>query len=184
MPLIRPAETRDLTAITEIYADAVVNSKATWDEVAPDLQSMTAVYAARTAAGFPYFVAEATEGRIIGYVGGSAFHPQTGWRYAIEDSIYVAKGAQRQGIGRSLLEALIEEATARGFRQMIAGISMPGGERSVAFHEALGFRMVGEFKDAGWKQGEWLTAVYMQRALGEGAASAPLPPPDRAAPKN
>lgn len=173
MPLIRPAEVRDLPAITAIYADAVESSTATWDDVAPDLQAMTTLYEARVAAGFPYFVAEEEDGRIIGYVCGSAFHPQTGWRYSIEDSIYVARGAQRRGIGRLLLEALIEEATARGFRQMFAGISMPGGDASLAFHEALGFRKAGEFVSAGWKHGAWLTAVYLQRALGEGAGTVP-----------
>lgn len=173
MPFIRHAQMRDLPQVTEIYADAVTASRATWDETAPDLAAMTALYSARTAAGYPYLVAESEDGRLAGYACGSGFHPQTGWRYSVEDSIYVAPGAQRRGIGRQLLEALIEEATKRGFRQMIAGISMPGGDGSLAFHQALGFCKVGEFPDTGWKDGQWLSAVYLQRALGPGAGRPP-----------
>lgn len=169
MHLIRLAEARDLPAITDIYAEAVRLSLATWDDVAPDLAAMTARYTERTGEGYPYFVAEAPTGSVVGYACGSAFHPQTGWRYTLEDSIYVANDTRRLGVGRQLLMALIEEASARGFRQMIAGISMPGGDGSVALHQALGFSKVGEFPNTGWKRGRWLSAVYLQRALGEGA---------------
>lgn len=173
MIVIRPAEERDLPDITSIYAEAVVNSTATWEEEPPSLAEISSTFAARNAAGLPYFVAENEGGKVVGYACGSSFHPQSGWRYSIEDSIYVAGDARRQGVGRRLLKALIDEATARGFRHMIAGISIPGGESSVAFHEALGFRKVGEIANAGWKHGKWLTAVYFQRALGEGANTPP-----------
>ncbi len=173
MPRIRPADLRDMPAITEIYADAVATSRATWDEIAPDTAAMTATYAARTVAGYPYLVAETHNGNVVGYACGSAFHPQTGWRYTLEDSIYIAKDAQRQGIGGKLLIALIEDAASRGFRQMVAGISMPGGDGSIAFHKSLGFHKVGEFPNTGWKNGQWLSAVYLQRALGKGTQAPP-----------
>lgn len=173
MTTIRPAEPDDLPAILSIYAHAVTSGLATWDEDVPSLAEMARRVAARTEAGFPILVAEIEGGGVVGYASGGPFHPQSGWRYTIEHSIYVADGHRRGGIGRSLLEALIEEASRRGFRQMIAGISLPGGEASVAFHAALGFRKVGELAQTGWKHGQWLSAVYMQRPLGQGSGTRP-----------
>ncbi len=177
---IRPAHRDDLDDITAIYADAVKSLPVTWDTVVPTLDAMTEKYEQRTASGYPWLVAEIPShagGRaaIAGYAAGGPFHPQDGWRFTIENSIYVARGHRRLGIGRLLLTALIEEATQKGFRQMLAGVSLPGGEASIAFHEAMGFEKAGVFPATGWKMGQWLTAVYLQRPLGEGAAA---PPPD------
>jgi L-amino acid N-acyltransferase YncA len=173
MHRIRPAGPQDLGTIADIYADAVENSLATWDHQPPDVAAMGELFAARIGAGYPFLAAEDADGKISGYAYGSPFHPQAGWRYVIEDSIYVAVPCRGRGIGRALLQGLIEAATDLGFRQMVAGVSLPGGEGSLAFHQALGFRKVGKFVDAGWKGGRWLTAVYLQRKLGDGAQTAP-----------
>lgn len=173
MHRIRTAGPRDLGAITDIYAEAVEKSLATWDHQPLDVATVRELFEARVGAGYPFLAAEDADGKISGYAYGSPFHPQAGWRYVIEDSIYVAVPYRGRGIGRSLLQGLIEAAADLGFRQMVAGVSLPGGEGSLAFHQALGFRKVGEFVDAGWKGGRWLTAVYLQRTIGEGAKTAP-----------
>lgn len=171
---IRSAQTADIGAVTGIYSDAALNLLVTWDDQAPSKDEMLAKYHGRTEAGYPFLVAEdRANGAIAGFATGGPFHPQTGWRFTLENSIYVSRGYRRQGVGRQLLEALIAQSEQRGFRQMIAGISMPGGDASIAFHKALGFRKVGEFPQTGWKHGQWLSAVYMQRSLGDGAESKP-----------
>ncbi len=170
---IRSAEVNDLPAITEIYADAVENSVVTWDYEAPDSAEMRRRFDQKIASGYPFIVADNADRTIAGYATGGPFHPQSGFRFTIENSIYVASNCRRQGLGRKLLEALIEEATARGFRHMIAGISLPGGEASLAFHEALGFEQVGELPKVGWKHGKWLSALYLHRPLGDGSATPP-----------
>ena len=81
---------------------------------------------------------------------------------------------QRRGVGRALLERLLVEAEAEGFRQMVAVIGDSNQTPSIALHEALGFRMVGTFEAVGYKFGRWLDSVLMQKALGKGATSAPL----------
>jgi phosphinothricin acetyltransferase len=88
----------------------------------------------------------------------------------VEDSIYVATGAQRRGIGRALLEALIQEAERRGFRQMIAVIGDSNQPASIALHAAAGFRLIGTLEGVGFKFDRWLDTVLMQRSLGPGAA--------------
>ncbi|MCH9808988.1 MAG: GNAT family N-acetyltransferase [Alphaproteobacteria bacterium] len=173
MSVIRPARPADLEAITAIYADAVENSLVTWDYDAPTIEQMRRRYEDRTAEGYPFIVSETTAGSIQGYASGGPFHPQSGFRFVIENSIYIAAQYRRQGLGQLLLQALIEEAANRGFRHMIAGISMPGGEASLAFHEALGFKNVGTLPSVGWKHGQWLSAVYLHRALGPGSTSPP-----------
>jgi phosphinothricin acetyltransferase len=80
--------------------------------------------------------------------------------------VYVAPDAKRMGVGRALLSAIIDDCTARGFRQMIAGVS--GGDASVALHEALGFRVVARFPAVGFKFGRWVDVIMLQRALGDG----------------
>ena len=86
----------------------------------------------------------------------------------MEDSIYVAEDAQGQGVGRALLDALIEETTRRGFRQMIAVIGDSRQFGSIALHRAAGFAFSGTLHSVGFKFGRWIDSVLMQRALGPG----------------
>jgi L-amino acid N-acyltransferase YncA len=72
-----------------------------------------------------------------------------------------------------LLDALIGEAEARGFRQMIAIIGDSGHDRSIRLHEGAGFAMVGTLRNVGFKHGRWLDVVFMQRILGDGAETPP-----------
>ncbi len=96
--------------------------------------------------------------------------PTTG---ASRTSIYVAPDAHRRGIGRALLARLIEDADARGFRQMIAVIGDSRQVPSIALHRALGFSLIGTLVSVGFKHGRWLDTVLMQRALGPGDMTGP-----------
>jgi L-amino acid N-acyltransferase YncA len=98
---------------------------------------------------------------------------RVGYRYTLEDSIYVAPEFHGRGIGRMLLDRLLAEAAARGFRQMIAVIGDSAQIASIALHRTAGFRVVGTFEAVGFKFGRWLDTVLMQRPLGPGAGTAP-----------
>ncbi len=95
------------------------------------------------------------------------------YRYTLEDSIYLAPEAQRRGIGRALLGALLAHATAFGYRQIVAVIGDSANLSSIALHERLGFRHAGLLPATGFKFGRWVDSVLMQRALGEGASTTP-----------
>src|SRR5690606_27316693 len=115
MPDIRPAEARDLPAITAIYADAVVGGLGSFEEVPPDLGEMTQRYQALLEAGLPYLVAD--DGKaILGFCYAGPFRPRSAYRHTVEDSIYVAAGERGRGIGRQLLGRLVECCTAIGKR--------------------------------------------------------------------
>ncbi|WP_298259607.1 GNAT family N-acetyltransferase [Bradyrhizobium sp.] len=169
---IRPAIAADLPDIAEIYAEAVRFGTATFELVPPDLTEMTRRFQALTDGGFPYFTA-ALEGRVAGYAYAGPYRPRPAYRFTVENSVYLAPATHRRGIGRQLLERLIADCKARGFRQMIAVIGDSANAASIGVHAACGFQMIGTHPNVGLKFGRWLDTVMMQRELGEGASTVP-----------
>jgi L-amino acid N-acyltransferase YncA len=170
--LIRPAEHDDIATITGIYADAVRYGTASFEIDPPDEKEMRRRYDVLCAGGYPFLIADA-EGTIAGYAYAGPYRARPAYRWSIEDSVYIARSSQRQGIGRALLRSLIADAQSLGFRQMIAVIGDSTNVSSVELHRAAGFCTVGIFANVGFKFGRWLDTVVMQRPLGDGAASLP-----------
>lgn len=171
-PTIRPATLADIPAITRIYTDAVMHGTASFELEPPDQAEMTQRMTALLDGGFPYMAAE-SGGDLLGYAYAGYYRTRPAYRFTVEDSIYIAGEAQRRGVGRALLDALITESENRGFRQMLAVIGDSANTASIELHRAAGFRMVGTFENVGYKFGRWLDSVMMQRALGDGAAKDP-----------
>jgi phosphinothricin acetyltransferase len=109
----------------------------------------------------------------LGYAYAGAFRRRTGYRYTLEDSIYVDRNATHRGIGTALLTELIERCAAAGYRQMVAVIADTERAASIGLHEKLGFKTVGTLPAAGFKFRRWIDVVLMQRALGPGASVTP-----------
>jgi L-amino acid N-acyltransferase YncA len=170
---IRPATPADAPAITRIYAHAVLHGTATFELDPPDEAEMTRRMKALLDGKFPYVVAE-NGGALAGYAYAGPYRARPAYRFTVEDSIYVDPNTHRRGLGRALLTRLIEEAERRGFRQMIAVVGDSANAPSIEVHRALGFRMVGNFENVGFKFGRWLDSVLMQRELGPGAKTTPL----------
>jgi L-amino acid N-acyltransferase YncA len=169
---IRAVADRDIAAITAIYAGAVLHGTASFEIDPPDESEMTRRQRALTQGGYPYIIAE-VDGAIAGYAYAGPYRARPAYHWTVEDSVYIATDAHRRGIGRRLLERLIEEAEQRGFRQMIAVIGDSKQIASIELHRALGFALVGTFASVGFKQGRWLDSVLMQRPLGAGDTTAP-----------
>lgn len=169
---IRPVVPTDIAAITGIYGAAVTGGTASFEIDPPDETEMLRRMRAITEAGFPYLVAERA-GRVVAYAYVSQFRPRPAYRFTVENSIYVAAEAHRGGVGRRLLRALIDAATANGYRQMIAGIGDSGHAPSIGLHRALGFTFCGVVHSVGYKHGRWLDFVLMQLPLGEADTAPP-----------
>ena len=169
---IRPAIASDLPSVTDIYADAVRFGTATFELVPPDLAEMTRRFQTLIDGGFPYFAAT-LEGSVVGYAYASSYRPRPAYRFTVENSVYLRPATHRRGIGRQLLERLVAECEARGFRQMIAVIGDSANAASIGVHAACGFQMIGTHPHVGLKFGRWLDTVMMQRELGEGASTVP-----------
>ncbi len=169
---IRPAAPADIPAITEIYAEAVNHGTATFELTPPDAGEMRRRFEALRDGGFPYLVAT-VGGRIAGYAYAGPYRPRPAYRFTVENSVYLNPSAQGQRIGTRLLQQLIEDCEARGFRQMIAVIGDSDNAASIGVHARAGFDMIGTHPNVGFKFGRWLDTVMMQRALGDGGRTVP-----------
>lgn len=169
--LVRQTAEADLPAITAIYGEAVSAGAGSFELQAPDVAEMTRRWRNRVVKGYPHIVATSGDA-VIGYAYVSRYRTSRAYYFLVEDSIYVASGAQGSGVGRALLTELIKLCEGLSFRQMIALIA---GENpsSVRLHEHLGFRQVGLIEGSAFKHGRWIDTLLMQRALGEGNASSP-----------
>lgn len=164
---IRPSRDDDIPAITAIYAPAVLTGTASFEIDPPDAHEMARRRAALREAGYPYLVAE-RNGAVIGYAYAGPYRPRPAYRATVECSIYIAPAAQRAGVGRGLLSALIAQSTETGFHQMIAVIGDSAQTPSIELHRACGFRLIGIAERVGFKHGRWLDQVLMQRELAMG----------------
>ena len=172
MPIIRFSADSDIAAIAAIYGHSVTTGTASWEYEPPNVDDMAKRRHAILANGFPYFVATLDE-RVVGYAYASSYRARVGYRFVVEDSVYVADDAQGRGIGKMLLNALISECEKSGFRQMIAVIGDSENAASIVLHERCGFQPAGRFKGIGYKFGRWLDSVQMVRRLGEGYDAPP-----------
>jgi L-amino acid N-acyltransferase YncA len=161
-----------IPAITRIYGHAVETGTASFELTPPDEGEMTRRMQALLDGKFPYFVA-GIDGKVAGYAYASLYRTRPAYRFTVEDSVYVAPEMQRRGIGKALLDRLIEACTALGFRQMIAVIGDSDQAASIAVHRACGFADAGNLRNIGWKFERWLDTPLMQRALGPGAETKP-----------
>ena len=165
MITVRPASTHDAEAIAAIYAHHVLHGTASFEEEPPSAAFWHDKIAAVLSKNWPFLVAE-LDGEVVGYAYATQFRDRPAYAHTCENSIYVHHQRVRQGIGRQLLERLIDAARDAGFCQMIGVIG--GGEpASVALHRACGFSEAGRMHSVGFKFGKWLDTVYVQRSLME-----------------
>ena len=170
--VIRDAADGDMAEVQRIYAHHVLNGLATFEEVPPTADEMLRRRDAVLAAGLPYLVAD-IDGRVGGYCYATSYRPRPAYRHTIEDSVYVEETLRGRRIGIALLEALIARAEAGPWRQMLAVIGNSGNAGSIALHRRMGFQPAGTLKSVGFKLGQWVDTVLMQRPLGPGDAAPP-----------
>ncbi|CAN5523351.1 GNAT family N-acetyltransferase [soil metagenome] len=173
MPRIRPSRDEDISAITAIYAHHVLHGTGTFETEPPAKNDMAARRADVLSKGLPYLVAE-QDGEILGFAYGNWFKPRPAYRYSVEDSIYLAPGLQRKGLGRALLTELLARCETTGIRKVMAIVGDSANAGSVGVHLALGFTQVGVVEACGWKFGAWRDIVIMQKILGAGGTEPPL----------
>ncbi|MBL0374049.1 N-acetyltransferase [Rhizobium sp. KVB221] len=173
---IRNAAISDVSVVTEIYRESVLNGIGTYELEPPSEIEMTSRFNAVTGQNYPYLIAEDENGSILGYAYASPFRTRPAYRYLAENSVYVSPEARGMGVGLTLLEALLSRTAELGIRQMVAVI---GGANpaSIALHEKAGFKHTGRMPSTGFKFGKWVDTVLMQIELGEGADTIPTEEP-------
>lgn len=163
--LIRPAQRSDLPTVQAVYAVEVLEGTASFETIPPDLQEIERRYREVLDAGLPYVVA-GVSGDVAGYAYAHPYHSRPGYRLTVETSIYIGRNHQRQGLGDLLLDAVVKACMAAGKREMVAVIGGSANQGSIRVHEKAGFHPVGTLQGVGFKFGQFLDVVIMQRRLG------------------
>jgi L-amino acid N-acyltransferase YncA len=160
-----------LPAIQAIYSHYVLHELCSFEEVPPGVDEMQARWTQVRAHGLPYLVA-LRGGRVAGYAYASVYRPRAAYRHTVEDSVYVDREQQGAGVGKALLGELIARCSgARSggssseLAQMVAVIGNSANAGSIGLHRSLGFEPVGVLRGVGFKLGQWVDTVLMQRAL-------------------
>lgn len=151
-------------AILEILNDAIVSTTALYDYAPREPASMTAWFSNKQQGRFPVWGAVDVHGGLLGFATYGSFRSQPAFKYTVEHSVYVRLGERGRGVGRALMQQLIESATLQQYHAMVGGIDGSNAE-SVAFHERLGFSHAGTIRQAGFKFGRWLDLAFYQLVL-------------------
>lgn len=172
MPLIRASQTRDLAAITSIYAHHVMHGTGTFEVDPPTPEEMAKRRTEVLERGLPYLVIEQGD-QVVGFAYCNWFKPRLAYRFAAENSIYLAPDVSKNGLGKALLAELIAQGQHCGLRKLIAIIGDSGNLSSIGLHRECGFIPVGTLHSCGWKFDRWLDVVMMEKTLGSGDTTSP-----------
>ncbi len=164
MKRIRVARATDAASILEIYAPYIVNTSFTFETEVPSIEA----FAGRISSyleSWPWLVFEIS-GTIAGYAYATRHRERTAYQWCVESSVYIHDDFQKAGIATALYETLLEILQYQRLRNVYAGINLPN-ERSVTFHEKCGFEWFANYKNVGYKLGQWKTVGWWQKQLNE-----------------
>ena len=161
--IIRDASAADLPAMSAIYNYYVLHSTCTYQIEPETLADRQTWFTSHSPDKYPVVVVE-LDGQVVGWGSLSKFHARAGYAPTAEASVYVAHKFHRRGLGRMILENLIERARIARFHTLIGGASADQSA-SIALQESLGFTRVAHFKEVGQKFGQRLDVVYLQLML-------------------
>lgn len=162
MTIIRLATPADAEGILAIYGPYIENTSFTFETEVPSV----ADFAARIRQyleNWPWLVCEA-DGKIGGYAYAARHRERTAYQWSVESSVYVHDEYLRAGVAAALYTALFEILKRQGFRNVYAVINLPN-ERSVAFHEKLGFTYFATYEKVGYKLGKWKNVGWWRLIL-------------------
>jgi phosphinothricin acetyltransferase len=163
---IRDAVDGDMPALRDLYNALIPTTTVAWTEALQTLRERRAWFRAQQRAGYPVLVAEIA-GEVVGFTAYGSFRGSGKWpgyRYTVEHTIHVHEDAWGCGVGRALLDALMERAREDRVHVMVGAIDADNRD-SIAFHERLGFSVVATMPEVGRKFDRWLDLVLMQRIL-------------------
>lgn len=169
--VIRTVTEDDAPALLRIYSYYVEHTAITYEWTVPTEEEFRGRIRS-VLAKYPYLCAE-EDGRIVGYACAGPFKARAAYAWSVETTIYLDRGARRAGIGKKLYAALEDALRLQGILNANACVAYPEEEdefltrNSAAFHQHIGYRLVGEFRRCGYKFGRWYGMVWLEKHLGE-----------------
>ena len=160
---IRPYRTEDAQAILEIINYNILNSTALYDYEPRSLENQIAIFDDKLKKGFPIIVVTENE-VVVGFGYYSEFRFREAYKFTVEHSVYAHPNHIGKGIGKLIMESLLDLAKAQKLHTMI-GVIDSENQSSIDFHEKFGFEIVGTIKDSGFKFDRWLHSVFMQKMI-------------------
>lgn len=161
---IEPCDESRSQEILAILNEAILNSTALYDYQPRPPEAMAAWFTAKRKGNYPVLGAVSEDGELLGFATYGVFRGWPAYKYSVEHSVYVAASHRGQGIGKRLLQSLIEVAEAQDYRVLVGGIDSQNAA-SVALHRALGFQHAGTLRQVGFKFGRWLDLDFYQLIL-------------------
>ncbi len=151
-------------SILDILNEAILNSTALYDYQPRTLASMAGWFESKLARRFPVLGAVAEDGTLLGFASYGTFRERPAYKYTVEHSVYVHPERRGSGVGRVLMQQLIERARQQDYHALIGGIDASNAA-SIALHRSLGFEHCGTIREAGFKFGRWLDLAFYQLLL-------------------
>lgn len=164
---VRAAAPEDAEQLLEIYTPFVISedsslSNVSFELAAPDVKEFRQRIQ-DISKQFPYLVGE-VNGQILGYVYCHPYRERLAYQWAVEVTIYLAPAGQGKGLGRLLYETMEKLLCLQGVTMAYSCITV-GNDHSIKMHEALGYRLIGTFTNSGYKNGQWLDTVWLEKQL-------------------
>jgi phosphinothricin acetyltransferase len=150
--------------ILAIFNDAILNSTAVYDYKQRTPEMMTAWFEAKRKGNYPVIGMVSEAGELKGFGSYGTFRAWPGYKYTVEHSLYVATAWRRQGIGRRLLQELINQARTQNYHVLIGGIDSQNAA-SIQLHTRFGFKLAGTLPQVGFKFGRWLDLQFYHLLL-------------------
>jgi phosphinothricin acetyltransferase len=150
--------------ILAIFNDAILNSTALYDYKPRTPEMMTGWFEAKRKGSFPVIGATTEGGGLMGFASYGTFRAWPAYKYTVEHSVYVAAGFRGQGVGKRLLQEVIDAARGQNYHVLVGGIDSQNAV-SIHLHERFGFMHAGTIRQAGFKFGRWLDLAFYQLIL-------------------
>lgn len=171
---IRLATVRDVPEMLELYRPYIENTAITFEYEVPTPEQFLERFL-NISALCPWLVWE-ENGEILGYAYGAPAFERKAYAWCADLSVYLKKEARGRGIGKALYAKLEQLLEAQGYRVLYALVTTANAP-SVAFHQAVGYRIVADFPHCGWKLGQWYGVIWLQKDVGPDTAPVDFPLP-------
>jgi L-amino acid N-acyltransferase len=161
MNLVACTHAKHAMQILDVFNEAIANSTALYDYKPRSVESMLSWFEVKSAHRFPVLGIEDKNGRLLGFASYGTFRAWPAYKYSVEHSVYVHKDHRGHGLGKQLMQGLIEAARSQSYHVMVGGIDVTNSA-SIAMHESLGFTHCETIRHAAFKFGRWLDLAFYQ----------------------